>query len=877
VSNNPRKPENVASCVAQQALGPDTLGVVEDSPATDRTGASLRTLIGRRFVVERVIGEGSTGVVVAAHHKDLGTKVAVKLGRTTERESAEKFLRDAHAMKSLESPYTVRIFDVGETPEGLPWMVMEHLDGHDLGTMLVERGQLVIDDALRWMLQVAEALTEAHDAGILHRDVKPSNLFLARASLGTSAPPSIRVLDFGFSPREQSTGLLERLDEDEVRRVAPGDVAGTSFFMAPEQVRGTKVDARTDVWGFGACLFRLLGNRYPFTGVNLPEVVRSILGDAPAKLSPFLPDLPGSVDALIHRCLQKEPRDRFQNIAAVATALRGARDDLRSTPIVVAVGKKTGLAVRDSAPATPIVSREMLLHDLRETPRGGMESVPSSSSETMTVVKAAHEALREAVSEGFDTAPGNRLAPPSLAHGADAVTMDAEHAVATKLLRRGSSPETTRLPSPAAPAAPAGVFEAAPDTTVTIARHPISSAPITVLRGPPADDAVMTKPLGDRPAPLPFPFTSPFAAMAAAVSPSAPSSTPDGARSVPLAQLVESVPLRIRSPGEVAKRQVHRPETSHVSPTRNPLEPPPYTPPLLEPELESERVPAPPPPPLADRMRDLPPTLFSPVQPLAPTRAPLPRRAPDAMLGFSEARALEPEVPSAAHRWKEPSRDEVAPQLRRLADPSSPELGSRPSFLPTPPAHDSSIRDVAANTPRAPMLALHDYKPQSKRTGLVAASFIALAVVVLGGASWVFYQRNPQILHPPARASRPTSSTSSHGGPAPSGSSAAPPDSTAPVDSSISVSPDDAVRGSEKDVSSTSKASTTPSTATTVAVVDEPPPTPREVPTPRPKPKRSSPREVAPHNNAGGEPSPTPKGGTAPAETPTSSILDKRK
>ena len=98
-------------------------------------------------------------------------------------------------MSRLESPYTVRVFDVGETPEGLPWMVMEFLDGKDLGTMSTERGSLMADDVLRWMLQVSEALTEAHDAGIFHRDIKPSNLFLARPSLGATGVPTVRVLD----------------------------------------------------------------------------------------------------------------------------------------------------------------------------------------------------------------------------------------------------------------------------------------------------------------------------------------------------------------------------------------------------------------------------------------------------------------------------------------------------------------------------------------------------------------------------------------------------------------------------------------------------------------------------------------------------------
>lgn len=361
---------------------------MEDSPQTDRTGTSRGDVIGRKFVVDEVIGEGSMGIVVAAHHKDLNTKVAIKIGRTTDRESSARFQRLARAMARLESPYTCRVYDVGETRDGLPWMIMELLEGQDLESMLEERGPLHVDDVMRWMSQACEALTEAHDIGILHHNIKPANLYVARGSAGAPGAPSIRVLDYGMTV--PCPVLTARLDDGEARLTKPGDIAGTSFSMAPEEVHGGKFDARTDVWALGVCLFRLLTNRYPFTGINLAEVCRAIVNEPPLNLSSIRPEAPLGAADVVKRCLEKHPRDRYKNMRELGKAIRDAREELRNTPVVVAVGPRLASKRSESersGPATPIVTpKQRMLEDLRDpdeplrpTPNRGLEIVPPSS------------------------------------------------------------------------------------------------------------------------------------------------------------------------------------------------------------------------------------------------------------------------------------------------------------------------------------------------------------------------------------------------------------------------------------------------------------------------------------------------------------------
>ena len=317
----------------------------ETPPSTERTGAVRGDTIGE-YVIERAVGDGTTGQVVAARSAS-GELVAIKIAHTTHPETAARFKRAGRAMMALESPHIVQVNEVTDTREGLPCMVMEWLEGQHLGAELEAEGVLAIEDVVRWMLQVCTALNEAHDTRVFHRDLKPENLFLANVR----DERVIRVVDFGFAPPFPHLGPAEK-------RTRPGALAGTSPYLAPEQIQKGEVDARTDVWGVGACLFRLLTNRHPFSGANLGDVAANILSEHPADVGALRPDVPEALEAVVARCLQKDPRQRFGNMRDLEDALVAALGDGRSTPVV-----ELGGQTLEDLRSTPQVTRVAMPFD----------------------------------------------------------------------------------------------------------------------------------------------------------------------------------------------------------------------------------------------------------------------------------------------------------------------------------------------------------------------------------------------------------------------------------------------------------------------------------------------------------------------------------
>jgi serine/threonine protein kinase len=272
-----------------------------------------------KYRVERVLGQGGMGVVLAAMHIHLEERVALKLmlaGASINAEAVGRFVREARAAARLESAHVAKVSDVGTLDDGRPYMVMEYLDGQDLSQVLASTGPLPLKDAVDYVLQAAEAIAEAHSIGIIHRDLKPSNLFLTRRRDRT---PHVKVLDFGIS-KIVSTTQTER-DSAMTRTSA---MMGSPLYMSPEQMTSVKdVDARSDIWALGVILFELLTGSPPFMGDTLPQVCGLVLQSADPPVSSRRPGLPREVDVLIHRCLAKRPADRFQNIAELARALQG--------------------------------------------------------------------------------------------------------------------------------------------------------------------------------------------------------------------------------------------------------------------------------------------------------------------------------------------------------------------------------------------------------------------------------------------------------------------------------------------------------------------------------------------------------------------------
>jgi len=254
------------------------------------------------------------GIVVAATHLDLLEPRALKFLLATaleDGEAIERFLREARASSRLRSEHIAHVFDVGRLSDGTPYMVMEYLEGADLGVTLRKSGALPVETAVLYVLQAMDALAEAHASGIIHRDLKPANLFLTFRSDGM---PSVKVLDFGIS---KITGGPQDMEVTKTHAVL-----GSPHYMSPEQMHSSRdVDPRADVWSLGVILYQLMTGKLPFRGRSVTEVVTVVLSGPPAPPSSLALHIPPALDAVILRCLERDPSARFQSVADLAMAL----------------------------------------------------------------------------------------------------------------------------------------------------------------------------------------------------------------------------------------------------------------------------------------------------------------------------------------------------------------------------------------------------------------------------------------------------------------------------------------------------------------------------------------------------------------------------
>ncbi|SDS90656.1 serine/threonine-protein kinase [Actinopolymorpha singaporensis] len=376
-----------------------------------------------RYRLEELLSRGGMGEVWRAHDSTLGRPVAVKLlhAGVTEAGDRERFVREARAAAQLSHRNVVAVFDVGEW-SGRPFLVMELLDGRTLAAILAARGPLPPDDVRDLGAQAAAGLHAAHQAGVVHRDVKPSNL--VRTQDG-----SLKVVDFG---------IARVLDEASTRLTRTGTIVGTASYLAPEQVRGRSADARSDLYALGCVLYQLLTGRTPFVGGST-EVVYGHLHTAPTPPSRLRPGVPEDLDELVLSLLAKEPADRPADAAAVRAALLATRST--ST-------RSTGWATPDPAEAATALSPAMAAasgplwasagHPGIEEPVG-----TARSSDQATRTFALPELEREGAVAGQDlggrdTGAGNdrsaRPAPRPRPRSGDLAVLVAAAALAVALL-----------------------------------------------------------------------------------------------------------------------------------------------------------------------------------------------------------------------------------------------------------------------------------------------------------------------------------------------------------------------------------------------------------------------------------------------------------
>jgi serine/threonine-protein kinase len=275
-------------------------------------------IIAGKYEIIQLIGTGGMGFVVAANHIELGEKVALKFLRTdclANQELVGRFSREARAAVKIKSEYVARVFDVGSLPNGAPFIVMEYLEGKDLYEIVHENGPLPVNTAVEYIMQACEALAVAHAAGIVHRDVKPENLFLVRRASGMDI---IKVLDFGIS-KVALTGSVFESTLPLVKTMMP---MGSPVYMSPEQIRASSdIDPRTDIWSLGCVLFELLTGHAPFEAPSITLLTATILEQAAPLLRTQCPEAPAELEAVVARCLEKDPNRRYQDIGELAVAL----------------------------------------------------------------------------------------------------------------------------------------------------------------------------------------------------------------------------------------------------------------------------------------------------------------------------------------------------------------------------------------------------------------------------------------------------------------------------------------------------------------------------------------------------------------------------
>jgi hypothetical protein len=432
-------------------------------------GVSEGAVLAGKYRVERVLGVGGMGVVVAARHLDLDYKVAIKFllpALLEDHESVARFAREARAAVKITSEHVARVLDVGTLENGAPYMVMEFLEGEDLSGWLRSRGPMPVDQAVEFLLQACVAIADAHSMGIVHRDLKPANLFCVRRNDGQFV---IKVLDFGIS---KITGGTHPSDSGmSVTRTSA--VMGSPLYMSPEQVQSSKdVDSRTDLWALGVILFELLTGALPFPGDTFGEIAVKIAVRVPQALRGYRPDVPQALEAVILRCLEKERDRRYANVAELAWALLPFAPG-RARASVERISGVVGFGPPSSGTATSSPTIDGTLHAPATMPPVGRTTMGGGRRRNRLALIAG--AVGAVVVVGgvalMATRPTTTGGPPA----ANAAAAGRADPAMAQTPEPPKAPETTKTPGPTSVAlAPEGTAVVPP----VVAEAPAAQVPV---------------------------------------------------------------------------------------------------------------------------------------------------------------------------------------------------------------------------------------------------------------------------------------------------------------------------------------------------------------------------------------------------------------
>jgi serine/threonine-protein kinase len=435
------------------------------------------TSIGR-YAVTRRLGQGGMGSVYEARHVDLGRRVAVKtLSRalSDNPDFIERFLREGRIAAQIEHPHVVGVTDVG-THEGIPFLVMEFLEGRDLGELLKDRGRLSVAQTIEILLPVIAALAVVHEAGLVHRDLKPGNVFLCSGAHGKVHP---KLLDFGIAKpnREESFTLTKSVE-----------ILGTPLYMAPEQIRNPReIDARADVYSLGIILYECVTGELPFEieNTSLFDLLATIVAGKIRKPRSLVPELSEAFEAVVLQAMAADRRDRFRSVGELGAALmpfapptlRGVWEGVfasQKASFVDTVASKPELKLQEAdrivtrpsdrpapeppvqagsapkSPATPASGRSRaILFAAALVGIGGVGAVAmawrsGATAATPTPSSATPSAATSLPPSASATAGPTAPTAPSSAPAVSEVPTDSPHASVTGVVKRGPAPAGSR-------------------------------------------------------------------------------------------------------------------------------------------------------------------------------------------------------------------------------------------------------------------------------------------------------------------------------------------------------------------------------------------------------------------------------------------------
>jgi serine/threonine-protein kinase len=326
----------------------------------------MRPRLGDRYEILRPLGQGGMSTVYAARDLRTGQEVAIKwLGEPgfvpTDNE-LRRFEQEARIAGALDSPHVGRVADVGRDAEsGVPYLVMDLLPGEDLQVLLDRSGALAVDPAVRIAVQAATGLAAAHAAGVVHRDVKPSNLFLTRREGGEVI---VKVVDFGIAkirrPLPGMPGASAALPAPPVSMTKSGEVLGSPLYMSPEQVEASRhVDARSDVFSLGVTLYAMLTGAAPYAHLrSFVQLLYSIVNVPPPPLATSAPWVPAALAAVVDRCLSPDAAARYADGAALLAALAACAPEGSALREEMLVGVGPGHAVVRAPGASVLAATE---------------------------------------------------------------------------------------------------------------------------------------------------------------------------------------------------------------------------------------------------------------------------------------------------------------------------------------------------------------------------------------------------------------------------------------------------------------------------------------------------------------------------------------